>query len=100
MTDAEARSSPPSSTLVAQYETLRSAMLGELLPPDARSGLIVFLRHGMWEWVRTLTLRTVGREPLQVSPSSSSNPTEPDERRAVIHLLAAMAMTINDRGRS
>ena len=100
MTDAEARSSTPSFTIVAQYETLRSAMLGEALSPDARSGLIVFLRHGMWEWARTLTLGTLGREPLHVSPSASSYPTEPGERRAVIHLLAAMAMTINDRGRS
>jgi hypothetical protein len=100
MTDAEARSSTPSSTIVAQYETLRSAMLGEALPADARSGLIVFLRHGMWEWARTLTLGPLGREPLHASPSSSSNPMEPGERRAVIHLLAAMAMTINDRRRS
>jgi len=85
---------------VGQYETLRSAMLGEALPPDARNGLIVFLRHGMWEWARTLTLATLGREPLDVSQPSSSNPAEPGERRAVIHLLAAMAMTINDRRRS
>jgi hypothetical protein len=100
MTDAEPRSSTLSATIVAQYETLRSAMLGEALPPDARSGLIVFLRHGMWEWARTVTLGTLGREPLHVSPSSSSDPTETGERRAVIHLLAAMAMTNNDRRRS
>jgi hypothetical protein len=98
MTDAEVRSSTLSVTIVAQYETLRSAMLGEALPPVARSGLIVFLRHGMWEWARTLT--PLDREPLHVSPSTSSHPTEPAERRAVIHLFAAMAMTINDRGRS
>jgi hypothetical protein len=100
MTDAEVKPSTPSAAIVAHYETLRSAMLGEALPPDARSGLVIFLRHGMWEWARTLTLGTLGREPLHVSPSSSSNPTEPGERRAVIHLLAAMAMTINDRRRS
>src|SRR5690242_14441633 len=100
MTGTEARLSIPSSTIVAQYEMLRSAMLGAALPPDARSGLIVFLRHGMWEWARTLMLGTLGREPLYVSPSSSSHPTEPDEHRAVIHLLAAMATTINDRRRS
>ena len=58
MTDAEVRSSTLSVTIVAQYETLRSAMLGEALPPVARSGLIVFLRHGMWEWARTLTARS------------------------------------------
>ena len=85
---------------MAQYETLRSAMLGEALPLDARSGLIVFLGHGMWAWARTLTLGTLGREPLHVPPSVSSKPTEPNERRAVIHLLAAMAMTINDRRKS
>ncbi len=101
MTDAEVRSSTPSSTIVAQYETLRSAMLGEALPPDARSGLIIFLHHGMWGWARTLTLAPPpGRETLHVFRSSSSNPTEPGERRAVIHLLAALAMTINDRRRS
>jgi hypothetical protein len=100
MTEAEAKPSALSATIVAQYETLRSAMLGEALPPDARSGLIVFLRHGMWEWARTLTPGVLGREPLHVSPSASSNPTEPGERRAIIHLFAAMAMTINDRGRS
>ena len=67
MTDAEVRSSTLSVTIVAQYETLRSAMLGEALPPVARSGLIVFLRHGMWEWARTLTAGALGREPLHVS---------------------------------
>jgi hypothetical protein len=100
MTDVEVRSSTLSVTIVAQYETLRSAMLGEALLPVARSGLIVFLRYGMWEWARTLAPGALGREPLHVSPSASSNPTEPGERRAVIHLFAAMAMTINDRGRS
>jgi hypothetical protein len=61
MTEAKAKSSALSATIVAQYETLRSAMLGEALPPDARSGLIVFLRHGMWEWARTLTPGVLGR---------------------------------------
>ena len=67
MTDAEARSSTVSATLVAQYETLRSAMLGEALPPDARSWLIVFLRHGMWEWVRTPRLFNAPGRP-ELSP--------------------------------
>lgn len=100
MTATEAWSPTPSSTTVAQYEMLRSAMLGEALSPDARSGLIVFLRHGMWEWARTLTLGPLSQQPLHVFLSSMSNPTEPGERHAVIYLLAAMAMTINDRRRS
>ena len=31
-------------------------MLGEALPPDARSGLIVFLHRGMWRWARMLSV--------------------------------------------
>ena len=33
--------------IVAQYKALRSAVLGQALPPEARSGLIVLLRQGM-----------------------------------------------------
>lgn len=36
------------SGIVAQYEVLRSAALGHVLPPEARSGLLLFLRCGMW----------------------------------------------------
>ena len=100
MIHAKAWSLTPSSAVVAQYETLRSAMLGEALAPEARSGLIVFLRQGMWEWARTLTLGTLGQQTPRVSPSSSSNATEPGERHTVIHLLAAMVITTNDRRRS
>jgi transposase len=37
-----------SSAIAAQYEVLRMAALGEALPPMARSGLMLFLRRGMW----------------------------------------------------
>jgi hypothetical protein len=82
------------AAIVARYERLRSAMLGEVLPPDARSGLIIFLRRGMWSWVRMLTVEPTRLEPI---PTRSSMPVELIERRAVIGLLAGMAMTINDR---
>ncbi len=80
--------------IVAQYERLRSAMLGEALPPDARSGLSVFLRRGMWSWVRMLAVEPAQLEPI---PARSSMAAECIERRAVIGLLAGMAMAINDR---
>lgn len=95
MTAARSGSSAQSSKVVARYETLRAAMLGEALPPEARSGLIVFFQQGLWRWARTLTSGTGRKTPLPVSDCGSNS--EPFERRAVIDVLAAMAMTINDR---
>ena len=88
--------SPPihPTAIVARYERLRSAMLGEALPPDARSGLIVFLRRGMWRWVRMPAPEPARLEPI---PSRSSMPAELIERRAVVGLLAGMAAAIHDR---
>jgi hypothetical protein len=94
MTATEARLSINSSAILAQYETLRSAMVGDALPPEARSGLIAFLHQGMWGWACTLTARTVRQEPML---ARSPTATEPFERRAVIYVLAGMAMTINNR---
>ena len=48
--------------------------------------------HGRAVTARTCPARTDPR--FRIGPS---NPAEPCERRAVIHLFAAMAMTINDR---
>ena len=81
------------STAVAQYETLRMAMLGEALPPEARSGLMLFLRRGMWGWARALAVGSVRQEPI---PARRSDPAEPRERGAIVYVFAAMAMTVNN----
>lgn len=91
---ATAKGSTPPSAVAAQYETLRMAALGEALPPEARSGLMLFLRRGMWGWARTLAAASARQEPMR-APSSS--PTALRERTAVIHVFAAMA--INTSGR-
>ena len=79
MIEAVATPSPHSSSaIVVQYETLRAAMLGEALPPDARSGLVVFLHHGMWEWARTVTPGTTRPEPLH---ATAFGLVEPDGAR-------------------
>jgi hypothetical protein len=80
--------------VVARYERLRSAMLGEALPPDARSGLVVLLHRGMWGWARALSVAPARLEPVS---SQSSPPAQFIERRAIICLLAGMAMAINHR---
>jgi hypothetical protein len=70
------------------------AGLGEALPPAARSGLMHFLRRGMWGWAQTL----VAASPIQqrVHASSLTQPAR-NERTAVVHLLATMAMSTCDR---
>ena len=94
---AAEKPSTTASTLVAQYETLRMAGLGEALPLEARSGLMLFLRRGMWAWARRLA---VGGGVRQEPPllARRSDPVEPGERSAIVYVLAAMARKINYRG--
>ena len=86
-----------SPTVLEQYELLRAAMLGAALPSDSRTGLIVLLHRGMWAWARAIGLDPAGQRPIPAATVDPPTPDGPRERRAVIHLLAAMAMTITDR---
>jgi len=80
---------------VAQYEALRSAVLGDMLPPEARAGLLLFLRRGMCGWARALaTMRT----PQRPAGSRLSNRAMPEARRAVVHIFAAMIINANHYG--
>lgn len=81
--------------LVAQYEALRSAVLGDALPPEARTGLLLFLRRGMWEWARALATM---RAPQRPTGSRPPNETIPQAHRAVVHILAAMIVNANHYG--
>jgi hypothetical protein len=74
--------------LIEQYETLRAAALGDQLPVEARSGLALFLRRGMWGWVRTAVVPRAAAPTRRSIPRSS--PSENDQ--TVIHLLASMVM--------
>lgn len=78
-----------------QYETLRSAALGEVLPVEARSGLTLFLRRGMWGWARVMATTSSSQQPTRL-PSSSW--TAPEEYRAAIHIFAAMAIHASNGG--
>ena len=84
-----------SPTTAERYELLRAAMLGAALPADSRAGLIVLLHRGMWAWARVIDRARQG--PIPASSAGPSHLGEPWERRAVVHLLASMAMTITDR---
>jgi hypothetical protein len=86
MMGAENNSAEP-SIVVMQYETLRRAGLGDALPPEARSGLMLFLRRGMWGWARSAT-----SAPPQLARFPLSNWRMPEEYRTLIHIFAAMAI--------
>ena len=70
------------------------AALGEALPPTARSGLMLFLRRGMWGWAQTLVAASHVAQPVD---ASSLGPPTRNECKAVVHVLATMAMSIHDR---
>jgi hypothetical protein len=85
---------PPPATVAAQYETLRMAALGEALPPEARSGLMLFLCRGMWGWARMLAAQSIREKP---TAASSAGLTATCARKAVIHVLAALAINTQER---
>jgi len=94
-----AQSTPASlaHALQAQYELLRAAALGEETTVQARSGLTVLLRQGMWSWARVIAR---GQTSYGAIAPFAPQPPRSDpsrERRAVVHLLAALAMTLSDR---
>ena len=81
--------------LVARYEALRGAALGGMLRPEARAGLLLFLRCGMCGWARALATMHAQQRPVGSRPSSLSIP---EEHRAVVHIFAAMVINGNHYG--
>ncbi|MFY9830517.1 MAG: hypothetical protein WAK69_18330 [Rhodoplanes sp.] len=82
------------SSVVAQYETLRAAALGDVLPLEGRSGLMVFLRRGMFGWARRLSDATTQRQP---AAASRSDPRKPGEQNAIVYVFASLATKVDDR---
>jgi hypothetical protein len=80
--------------VAARYETLRTAALGQPLPFEARSGLALLLRRGMWGWARAL-----GQIAAQDRAGNCATPrsTAPRQPNAIVQILAAMAMRPNTR---
>jgi len=94
-----APSTDSSTAIAARYEALRAAAFGDGLPPEARSGLTLFLRRGMSGWARALTLAPRPSQE-QVSPSSAGLSFTRDGRSCVVRLLASIAIGSNDDRRS
>jgi hypothetical protein len=94
MTSAKNDSTEPGN-VVTQYETLRKAALGSVLPPDARAGMMLFLRRGMWGWSCALATRITTELPTGSRPA---NWNPPEECRTIVHILAAMAIRTSFQG--
>lgn len=84
-----------SAAIADQYEVLRGAAFGEALPLKARSGLMLFMRRGMWGWAQALAT-TASSPPERICPPSIAW-TAHGGHSAVVHILAAIAMSIHDR---
>ena len=81
--------------VIAQYEALRGAVLGEALPPEARTGLLLFLRGGMCGWARAVATMCA---PQRSTGSQPPNRTIPEEHRGVVQILSAMVINANHYG--
>jgi hypothetical protein len=81
--------------LASQYEALRAAGLGQALEPEARNGLALLLRRGLWGWARALVPATAVLEPHRSSSRRSADAT--CHNSALIQIIAAMAMVTKDR---
>ncbi len=97
MSPAEFMPASVAHILQAQYELLRAAALGEETAAEARSGLTVLLRQGMWSWTGVITRGQTPQGALAPFAPQPSRSDQSRDRRAVIHLLAALAMTLSDR---
>ncbi len=81
---------------MSQYEALRNGALGHALAPEARWGLLLFLRRGMWGWAQVIL--SAGAGSLQPRTEEWLGFPLATESRAVIHIFAAMAMNAEPRG--
>src|SRR5204862_6648364 len=86
-----AHGSETSPSVVVQYETLRGAVLGGVLPPEARHGLMLFLRRGMGGGTRAVALGSAA-VLQQGSGFRSVGWTAPDEHGARVHVFPALAL--------
>ena len=78
--------------MTERYETLRAAAFGERLPIEARSGLALLQRRGMWAWAQVAAAPSA--QPSTARPSAPRSTTVGDQR-TVVRLFAALAARIH-----
>jgi len=84
--------------LSRRYEKLRKAALGEAVPVEDRSGLVLFLRHGMICWIKTIS-EAKSSQKQQVTPCSRSTGfVTSTQNYTVIKIFAAMTLHTQNKG--
>ena len=84
-----------SSAIADQYEQLRGAALGQALPLSARSGLMLFLRRGMWGWAQRLAAAANPQQEQRLPPYALRSAY--GGHATVVHILATIAMSGHER---
>ena len=97
MTPSHGEGAQPLSSAVVQYEVLRHAAFGHALAPEARSGLLLFLRRGLWGWAQGMA-KAGASLPQQPRYEASLSFATTAESSAVTHIFAAMVMSHEHQG--
>lgn len=77
---------------MSRYEVLRSGVFGEPIALEARRGLTLLLRRGMWAWARAV--RDDPQRAQVVRPPVAALLVQPD---ALTQLLAEMVLPLARR---
>jgi hypothetical protein len=84
MTFDIAQAAAVSKDVAQDYETLRTAAHGDGLAFEARNGLALFLRRGMWGWARAISDSSDGMQPTQ---RACAGTVVDDNDKTVVQLL-------------
>lgn len=81
---------PSMDAITHDYERLRESVLSSRPSPGYRPGLQRLVREGLHAWVLSRTHSLV-RHSLAI-PTTSATSAEPDDRNAMVQLLASMIL--------
>lgn len=93
------RVSPIDSAFISQqYEKLRNAALGEAIRVEDRSGLVLFLRHGMLHWIRGISKTFIKDQPAHRGrPTDFGVPQQNiNHSKEIVKIFASMTFHTRD----
>ncbi len=80
-----------------RYEKLRRAALGEAAPAEDRSGLVLFLRHGMMCWIRGISEAEFPQKQQATHCRQSTEFVTLNQSNTVIKIFATMMLHTENR---
>lgn len=82
-----------SDAVLAAYETMRRSAFGEVLLPESRNGLCLFIRQGMWRWARDFA----STEIHQTNSKAYQRSVNEHNESPLIHAFASMVLHCDNR---